>query len=63
MELEIYGKQYSFSIINNANILAKALDIYQFNIIQVPPKYTYTHQIFISMSQNKEEMFYNKCLD
>lgn len=63
MELEIYGKQYSFSIINNANILAKALDIYQFNIIQVPPKYTYTHQIFISMPQNKAEMFYNKCLD
>ena len=49
MELEIYGQQYCSTIINNANILANALLKYNFNILKVPPKFTYTHQIFISM--------------
>lgn len=63
MELEIYGQQYCSTIINNANILANALLKYNFNILKVPPKFTYTHQIFISMPQNEAERFYNKCLD
>ena len=63
MELETYGQQYCSLIINNANVLAKALVKYDFNIIKVPPKYTYTHQLFISMPENDAEKFYNKCLD
>lgn len=63
MEFEIYGQQYCLSIINNANILANTLIKYNFNILQVPPKFTYTHQLFISMPQNEAEKFYNKCLD
>lgn len=63
MELELYGQQYCSAIINNANILADALDKYNFNILNVPPKYTYTHQIFISMPENDAENFYGKCLD
>lgn len=63
MELEMYGQQYCSLIVNNANVLAKALVKYDFNIIKVSPKYTYTHQIFISMPENDAEKFYNKCLD
>ena len=63
MELEIYGKQYSSSIVNNANFLAAALAKYKFDIIKVAPKYTYTHQIFISMQEYDARKFYNKCLD
>ena len=63
MELEIYGQQYCSTIINNANILADALLKYDFNILKVPPKFTYTHQLFISMPKNEAENFYNKCLD
>lgn len=63
MELETYGQQYCSLIVNNANILAQALVKYNFNIIKVSPKYTYTHQIFISMQKNDAEKFYNKCLD
>lgn len=63
MELETYGQQYCSLIVNNANVLAKALVKYDFNIIKVSPKYTYTHQIFISMPENDAEKFYNKCLD
>lgn len=65
MELETYGQQYCSLIVNNANVLAKALVKYDFNIIKASPKYkyTYTHQIFISMPENDAEKFYNKCLD
>lgn len=63
MELEIYGEQYCFSVINNANFLATELVKYNFDIIKVAPKYTYTHQIFISMLENDARKFYNKCLD
>ena len=63
MELEIYGNQYCFSVVNNANALAAALVKYNFHIIKVAPKYTYTHQVFISMPENDARKFYNKCLD
>lgn len=63
MELEIYGNQYCFSVVNNANVLAAALVKYNFHIIKVAPKYTYTHQVFISMPENDARKFYNKCLD
>ena len=63
MELEIYGKQYCSSIINNANCLADALVNCNFDIIKVAAKYTYTHQIFVSMVESDAIKFYNKCLD
>lgn len=63
MELEIYGQQYCSTIINNANVLADALVKYNFSILKVPPKYTHTHQLFISMPENDAKKFYNKCLD
>lgn len=63
MELEIYGKQYCVSVVNNANFLAASLVKYNFDIIKVSPKYTYTHQIFISMPETDARKFYNKCLD
>ena len=63
MELEIYGKQYCSSIVNNANFLAEKLAKCNFDIIKVAPKYTYTHQLFISMPENNARKFYNKCLD
>ena len=63
MELEIYGHQYCSLIINNANTLAEALVKYNFNILKTPPKYTHTHQLFISMQRDDAERFYNKCLD
>ena len=63
MELEIYGKQYCLSIVNNANHLAGALVNYNFDIIKVSDKYTYTHQIFVSMLESDAREFYDKCLD
>ena len=63
MELEICGQQYCSMIISNANILANALVKYNFNILEVPPKYTYTHQLFISMPENDAEALYNRCLE
>ena len=63
MELEIYGKQYCVSVVNNANSLAASLVKYNFDIIKVSSKYTYTHQIFISMPETDARKFYNKCLD
>ena len=63
MELEICGQQYSATIINNANILADALVKYNFTLLKASSKYTYTHQLFISMPEYDAEKFYNKCLD
>lgn len=63
MELEMCGQQYCSAIINNANILASTLAKYNFDILNIPPKYTYTHQIFISMPENDAVNFYNKCSD
>lgn len=63
MELEIYGQPYCSAIINNANILADALAKYSFDILSIPPKYTYTHQLFISMLEADAKKFYGKCLD
>ncbi len=63
MELEICGQQYSATIINNANVLADALVKYNFTLLKASSKYTYTHQLFISMPEYDAEKFYNKCLD
>lgn len=63
MELEIYGHQYSSNIIKNANVLACALEKYDFTVLKASSKYTYTHQIFISMPEYDAKKFYNKCLD
>lgn len=63
MELEIYGHEYCNTIINNANTLASALITYDFNVLRVPPQYTHTHQIFLSMSEFAAKEFYIKCLD
>lgn len=63
MELEIYGQKYCNKTINNANKLGDALTTYDFNVIKIPPQYTYTHQLFLSMSKYAAEEFYNKCLD
>lgn len=63
MELEIYGHQYCSNIISNANTLAYELDKYNFTVLKASPKYTYTHQIFISMPENDAKKFYDKCLD
>lgn len=63
MELEIYGQEYCNTIINNANTLAGALITYDFNVLKVPPQYTHTHQIFLSMPESSAEEFYIKCLD
>lgn len=63
MELEICGAKYCSTIINNANVLAAELTNYNFNILKAPFKYTYTHQIFISMLKNDAEKLYSKCLD
>lgn len=63
MEFEICGQQYCSTIINNANILADTLAKYNFTILKVPPKNTYTHQLFVSMPKYDAEKFYKKCLD
>ena len=63
MELEIYGQEYCSLIINNANILADRLEKYNFNVLKARHKYTYTHQIFISMPVAEANTFYNKCMD
>lgn len=63
MELEIYGQEYCSLIINNANILADRLKKYNFNVLKARHKYTYTHQIFISMPVAEANTFYNKCMD
>ena len=64
IEQENLGKSYQTLTVKIANQLAEELSILGFNVAKLKSnKYTYTHQIFISMPQNKAEMFYNKCLD
>lgn len=63
MELEIHGKEYCTTVIENANILGEALTKSNFNVLMASSKYTYTHQLFISMPKTSAEDFYNKCVD
>lgn len=63
MELEIFGKDYSNCIVKNANLLAGYLKENGFNILEIPPKFTYTHQLFISMPYTLAEDFYKKCVE
>lgn len=63
MELEICGREYCDAIINNANKLGETLTTYDFKVVKVSLKYTYTHQLFLSMSNDAAEEFYNKCVD
>ena len=62
MELEVFGFDYSKSIISNANILANELTKYRFNVMKSDQIYTNTHQIFISESYENAKSLYNKCL-
>lgn len=61
MELEVYGNEYSNRIVNNANILAGYLKENGFDVLSASPKYTYTHQIFISMSYIAAKNFSRRC--
>ena len=63
MELEVYGKEYSDLIIENANSLASYLEEAEFDVLNVSPKYTYTHQIFVSMPYYSAKSFYAKCAE
>lgn len=63
MELEVCGEEYCSLIIDNANTLAAKLAEYNFNVLKTIHKYTYTHQLFISMPETEATSFYNKCLD
>lgn len=46
-----------------ANLLAGYLKENGFNILEIPPKFTYTHQLFISMPYTLAEDFYKKCVE
>ena len=61
MELEVYGKEYSQLIVNNANILGFHLNKNKFNVLGFRNVYTYTHQIFISMDISEAKPFVEKC--
>lgn len=61
MELEVYGEEYSNRIVDNANILAGYLKANGFDVLSVPPKFTYTHQIFISMPYISAKSFSRRC--
>lgn len=63
MELEVCGEKYSMAIIDNANKLGRELSKYNFNVLKVEKRYTYTHQLFISMKEEEARNFYKKCLD
>ena len=63
MELEIYGESYCDAIVNNANNLGGLLAAKGFNVLKLPTKYTYTHQLFISMPSASAIEFYNRCID
>lgn len=63
MELEIYGKDYSDCIVNNANTLGNLLEMYGFNVLRPHKQFTSTHQLFISMPYNSAKKLYDKCLN
>lgn len=61
MELEVYGTEYAERIVSNANILADCLSTYGFDVIKADKLYTYTHQLFVSMTPEDAQFVYDAC--
>ena len=59
-----YGVEYQHTTIALANMLAKKLEKYGFNIAKISDEvYTMTHQIFLLMTKKETDFFYNQALD
>lgn len=59
VEQDKFGKEYQFKTVQLANCLGKALENKQFNIAKIDEdRYTYTHQLFILMSEKDTDKFY-----
>lgn len=59
IEQENFGKLYQNLTVKTANQLAEELSVLGFNVAKLKSnKYTYTHQLFILMSQSDTNDFY-----
>ena len=62
IEMEFFGKEYAAKIVENANILGKALEDRKFNVAAVGNKYSYTHQLFIHTSKNDMDYLFRQAI-
>lgn len=59
IEQEEFGRQYQSQIVKSANLLGNALEKYHFRLAKLGDHiYTYTHQVFVLMSQEDAENYY-----
>lgn len=59
IEQEEYGQIYQSQTIKLANLLGAELEKYNFNIAKITPNtYTYTHQLFLFMSEAETKRYY-----
>ena len=63
LEVEAFGESYARDMINNSNYLGERLQSYGLNILKIKEGiYTNTHQLFIAMSPDETNYFFEKCV-
>lgn len=63
LEVEAFGELYAKNMIINANYLGKKLETYGFNVAKIRDDiFTNTHQLFITMSPNETDYFFEQCI-
>lgn len=64
LEVEAFGELYAQNIIANANYLGEQLELYGFKVAKVSDDiFTNTHQLFITMSPNETDYFFDQCIE
>lgn len=63
LEVETFGEAYANDMISNSNYLGNKLESYGFNVAKISDKkYSNTHQLFIEMSPDEIDIFFEKCV-
>ena len=63
LEVETFGEAYAQNMIKNSNYLGNKLESYGFNVAKICDDiFTNTHQLFIAMSPNETDYFFEQCI-